>query len=669
MSEICLKIEDLRVGFRTSGRVVPALDRVSLELRRGEMLALLGESGSGKSLTALALMGLLPRPAGVLMGGHAWFDGVDLFALPEEEKRKLRGGRIAMIFQEPMTALNPVLTIGQQLGECLELHQGLKGEALRQRAVELLEEVEIPEAAQRLDSYPHELSGGLRQRVMIAMAIAGEPDILIADEPTTALDVTVQAQIMRLLSNLQQRHGTAILFITHNLALAAQVADRGAVMYAGELVECAAMSELFRAPRHPYTRLLLGALPRSDIRGGNLANIAGMVPRNWSELTGCRFAGRCPLATAECTSVHPELTGGDHAYRCCRNEIVELTESTAGSKARSAGDTVLEVKDLRVWFPVRSGWFHRKVADLKAVDGVDLTLRAGETVALVGESGCGKSTFGKALIRLLDPAGGQICLASGEDVATAKGRGLAELRRQVQMIFQDPFSSLDPRLMVGESIAEGLALRFPKATRAEQDERVGALLSAVGLNPGDALRYPHQFSGGQRQRIGLARALAVEPKVIICDECTSALDVSVQAQILNLLRLIQGNTGVAYLFITHDLSVVGYLADRVAVMYLGHIVEEGPATELFAHPAHPYTAALVGAAPRLTTEASGVSAVAPGAALSGEVPSPVNPPAGCPFHPRCPHAVAECKKDFPSWVQVSPGHRCRCVMGHKLSRK
>ena len=662
MDKTRLKIEGLKIGFQQGAQVVPAVDEVSLELRKGEMLALLGESGSGKSLTALSLLGLLPRPSGRLMGGHAWFDGKDLYALPEKELQKIRGRSIAMIFQEPMTALNPLMTVGDQLGEVLKTHFKMHGVAVTKRCEELLNEVEIPEASARLRSYPHELSGGLRQRVMIAMALAGEPEILIADEPTTALDVTVQAQIMRLLTRLQERHGTSILFITHNLALAAQGAQRCAVMYAGEIVETATAEELFHSPRHPYTRLLLHSLPRSEARGTALETIAGMVPRNWSELSGCRFAERCPYAHEECRTAKPAWRefSTDHRARChfCQElsswREMSARQSSAGSVALP--EVILRTDGLRVWFPVKSGWLHRTTGQLKAVDGVDLELHAGETLALVGESGCGKSTIGKSLIRLVEPTDGRILLHGTDDVTHLKRSSLLPLRREVQMIFQDPFSSLDPRMMVGESVAEGMTLRHPEWDSSQREARVAELLKQVGLNPADATRYPHQFSGGQRQRIGLARALAVEPRLIVCDECTSALDVSVQAQILNLLKEIQCATSVAYLFITHDLSVVGYLADRVAVMYLGHLVEEGSAEEIFAHPAHPYTKALFAAAPRLQGREQAVPRQ-----LSGDVPSPIHPPTGCPFHPRCPHATPQCATEFPNWRNVGKWHRVRCM--------
>ncbi len=664
--DIRISIEGLGVSFQQGKRLIPAVEGISLTLRKGETLALLGESGSGKSMTALSLLGLLPRPAGRLTAGQAWYEGQDVYHIPEEELRKLRGRHIAMIFQEPMTALNPVLTIGEQLREVLQTHFGMTKDAANQRAAALLKEVEIPEPEKRLEAYPHELSGGLRQRVMIAMALAGEPDVLLADEPTTALDVTVQAQIMALLANLQARHGTAILLITHNLALAAQVAQRCAVMYAGELVEEAPTEELFRAPRHPYTQLLLQALPRTDARGGELKTIAGMVPRDWGNLPGCRFASRCPYATEKCHAERPDWQqiSPDHGCRCPRTEQFTAQNLAVFETApRATSAVILKTESLRVWFPVRQGLLHRKIGDLKAVDGVDLEIHAGETLALVGESGCGKSTVGKALIRLLKPTDGEILLEGKTPFASVQeGKGLNPLRRNVQMIFQDPFSSLDPRLMVGESLDEALVLKHADESRETRQKRVEALLKQVGLAPEDRLRYPHQFSGGQRQRIGLARALAAEPRLIVCDECTSALDVSVQAQILNLLKVIQRETGVAYLFITHDLSVVGYLADRVAVMYLGKIVEEAPAQELFANPVHPYTKALLAAAPRLEEDAKGglKPSITTGN-LQGEVPSPLAPPPGCPFHPRCKFATPECTKTPPEWLQVSQAHRCRCL--------
>ena len=700
MSEVPrISVSGLRVGFRRGREIVPVVDAVDFDLYPGEMLALLGESGSGKSLTALALMGLLPRPAGVLLGGRAMYNGqTDLLSLDDDGMRRYRGRRIAMIFQEPMTSLNPVMPVGVQLSEVLRLHFHLGREEMRSRCVSLLREVEIPEPESRLGSYPHELSGGQRQRVMIAMALAGEPEVLIADEPTTAMDVTVQAQIMQLLDRLRQARGMSVLFITHNLALAAHCAQRCAVMYAGQVVELARTSQLLDdgsgGACHPYTRLLQRARPDARRRGQPLATIAGSVPRDWSSLCGCRFAPRCPLAdNGECRSSSPEAVdiGGGHLVRCWRWQDLTAMDAPAGGgrdanrtpgsvddttawrpanppmasqaslrqavpkmheEAMDLRDSALSVEDLRVWFAERGGGWLRRARHLKAVDGVSLSLPPGRTLALVGESGCGKSTLGKALMQMVSRRSGRIMLG-GRLFNDCHGEQLRELRRRLQMIFQDPASSLDPRMMVGESIAEGMALSRQPLSGTERAARVAQLLTQCGLSPADATSYPHQFSGGQRQRIGLARALAAEPRVIICDECTSALDVSVQAQILNLLRDVQRHTGVSYLFITHDLSVVGYVADRVAVMYLGRIVEEADAAVLFGNPAHPYTRALLAASP----QSSGGMASAPRPA---ELPSPTAPPSGCPYHPRCPQATAQCALAEPPWREVGAGHGVRC---------
>ena len=476
---------------------------------------------------------------------------------------------------------------------------------------------------------------------MIAMALACQPELLIADEPTTALDVTVQAQIMELLARLRRERGTAVLLITHNLALVREQADSVAVMYAGSIVEHAPSAELFAHPTHPYTRLLLRAIPSTAKRDTSLAVIDGQVPAPSVRLPGCRFAPRCPLAKQECLGGPPALSKfAPGHYVACRRISSTLPNSIGTPHAPTAEVTespLLVVRGLKVHFPVKKGWFaqHEYV---HAVDGVDLELRRGETLALVGESGCGKTTVGKALIRLFSPTAGQILLGD-TDLAQLPPRRLKPLRRRIQMIFQDPFSSLDPRLMVGESIAEGMdafALH-----RQDRQKALCALLQQVGL-PNDSLtRYPHQFSGGQRQRIGLARALAVSPEILVCDECTSALDESVQAQILNLLRRLQRELGLAYLFITHDLAVVSYLANRIAVMYLGRIVEQGPCQEVISAPLHPYTRALISAAPRIDGQSDGKLR------LAGEIPSPIHPPSGCPFHPRCPLATARCANELP----------------------
>jgi len=560
-----LAVRDLAVHI---GAAKP-VDGVSFEIARGETFALVGESGCGKSLTALALMRLLPDAARV-DGGKVEFAGSDLFALPEASMREVRGGRIGMIFQEPATSLNPVLTVGDQIAEALKAHAG-KADA--ERVVELLAAVGIPDPERRAGEYPFQMSGGMKQRAMIAMALAGEPELLIADEPTTALDVTIQAQVLDLLDELKRQRGMGLLLITHDLGVVARMADHVGVMRAGRLVEAAHKADFFRAPAHPYSRELFAALPE------NLAPSEKSTP-----------AGRRPL---------------------------------------------LEVRDLRVHFPIRKGVFRRVVGQVRAVDGVDLDLAAGRTLALVGESGCGKTTVGKAVLGLIPSDGGELRW-EGERL-----RGIAPDR--MQMVFQDPFASLDPRMRIGEIVAEG----NPVAD-------VGALLERVGLSPAMASRYPHEFSGGQRQRIAIARALAVNPKLLICDEPTSALDVSVQAQVLRLLVELRERLGLTYLFITHNISAVEYLADEVAVMYLGRIVERGSAEEVLGGPRHPYTRALLAAVPRIDGR-RGERLTVP-----GDPPSPAQPPAGCHFHPRCPRAEARCRSSYPDSAVLSATHGVRC---------
>jgi len=651
-----LSIRDLSVAFRQRSGLRQVLSGVSLDIRPGEILALAGESGSGKSVTSLAVMRLLPPQTTQILGGQILFDGHDLLSLPEAQMRGFRGKRLAMIFQEPMTALNPVLTVRQQLAEVLHCHLNLQGAELERRCLELLDEVGIPEPRQRLAEYPHQLSGGMRQRVLIAIALACQPSLLLADEPTTALDVSVQAQIMSLLDTLRKRHGTAILFVTHDLALAAQYADRYAVMYAGTIVESAPVQELLAHPAHPYTSLLLRSIPSQTARGKALQTIPGQVPQPENLPPGCRFSNRCPLADEHCRHQAPPTTllSPQHSVCCFHQQApLPLTGQTANSLRNASAPAVLTVRGLKVHFPVKSGIFSRTKAWVRAVDGLDLTLRQGETLALVGESGCGKSTVAKALVRLVTPTAGEIILSDGQNIANLPSRALKPYRHQLQMIFQDPFSSLDPRMMLEESLLEAI----PKPPRDAERRRqlLTDLLATVGLDGSALTRYPHQFSGGQRQRLGLVRALAANPRIILCDECTSALDVSIQAQILNLLKQLQRERGLAYLFITHDLSVVKFLADRVAVMYLGIILEEGTCEEIFAAPAHPYTQALLAAAPDFSS--SGDAKIH----LQGDVPSPVAPPPGCPFHPRCPFATDDCRQQRPDFRNISETHRHRCL--------
>ncbi len=666
-----LHVRDLRVAFASGGAALEAVSGVSFDVVAGETLALLGESGCGKSVTALSLLRLLP-PNGHILGGAIHFAGRDLLQLPETGMRAVRGGEMAMIFQEPATSLNPVLTVGRQIGEVLQKHAGLSGAAGEARALELLQAVGIADAERRLGEYPFQLSGGMKQRAMIAIALAGEPRLLIADEPTTALDVTIQAQILDLLRRIQAARGMGMLLITHDLGVVAQMAHRVGVMYAGEIVEEAPSAAFFARPRHPYTQKLFAALPDASRRGASLATIAGQVPSLSMMPAGCRFAERCPQAWALCREQSPEWTdcGEGQRVRCHAVQRKGRGEAMPGTVASEplafplppssfAETALLSVDDLRVHFPIRRGVFQRTVAHVKAVDGVSFDLARGRTLALVGESGCGKTTVGKAILQLIRPSGGRVQLGGRELVGLSRGV-LRPLRRRMQMIFQDPFASLNPRLPVGEIVAEGMQALGVDAGGRERDAAIAALLRQVGLPEEAAQRYPHEFSGGQRQRIAIARALAVQPELIVCDEPTSALDVSVQAQILNLLKSLQDELGLAYLFITHNFAVVDHLAHEVAVMYLGRIVERGLVDEVLRAPRHPYTQALLSAVPSPRI-GSGDTVIR----LAGETPSPADPPAGCHFHPRCRQALEICRAAYPPTTRLSATHTLACHL-HQL---
>jgi peptide/nickel transport system ATP-binding protein len=596
-----LRIAGLRTELDTPEGVLRAVDGVDLEIRQGECFALVGESGCGKSMTALSVMRLLPE-VGRIAAGEVRLGGQDLLLLPEAAMRAVRGKRVAMIFQEPSTALNPVLTVGRQVTEVLERHGAARGAAARRRAIELLQAVGMPDAERRFDEYPFQLSGGLRQRAMIAAALAVDPEVLVADEPTTALDVTIQAQILELLRKLQAERGMALLLITHDLGIVAQMATRVAVMYAGEIVEVAAREEFLRAPQHPYSQKLFEALPR---RGGELAVIRGQVPALTAAFAGCRFADRCEQSFARCRSDAPLLRdiGGGALARCHLREAGRAgPRPQAGgappSRTAETAGVVLEASGLKVHFPIRRGVLRRTVGYVKAVDGVSLTLRQGRTLALVGESGSGKTTVGKAILQLLRPTAGTVSHA-GEDLTRLSRSALKRHRARLQIVFQDPYASLNPRLRIADILAEGMRSLGVGANDGERARRIDALLDQVGLPAQAKSRYPHEFSGGQRQRIAIARALAVEPKLIVCDEPTSALDVSVQAQILNLLKSLQERLGLAYLFITHNLAVVEHLAHEVAVMQGGRIVEQGEAGQVLRAPRHDYTRTLLAAVPRV----------------------------------------------------------------------
>jgi peptide/nickel transport system ATP-binding protein len=601
-----LRVRGLRTVLDTPRGSVRAVDGVEFELRAGECFALVGESGSGKSMTALSIMRLLPE-AGRIAGGEVGLDGLDLLGLPEAAMRAVRGRRIAMIFQEPSTALNPVLTVGQQIVEVIERHTKASREEAKPKAIELLRSVGIPDAERRVDQYPFELSGGLKQRAMIAGALAVDPEVLIADEPTTALDVTIQAQILELLARLLSERGMALLLITHDLGIVAKMAHRVAVMYAGEIVELAEREAFMRAPQHPYSQKLFAALPSPRRRAGELAVIRGQVPPLTQEFRACRFAERCDQAFDRCRSEAPRMLepAPGQLARCHLREAGPAAPRGQSSGSHESvrtvsgeGDVLLRVRDLQVHFPIRRGLLKRTVGQVKAVDGVSFELRAGRTLALVGESGSGKTTTGKAVLQLIAPTAGSVRFGETELTALTR-RELRPRRSAMQIIFQDPYGSLDPRMRVVEILLEGMRSLGIGRDDAERTGRIASLLGEVGL-PVEALgRYPHEFSGGQRQRIAIARALAVEPKLIVCDEPTSALDVSVQAQILNLLRALQQRLGIAYLFITHNLAVVEYLAHEVAVMYQGRIVEHGDVDRVLGAPAHPYTRELLTAVPTI----------------------------------------------------------------------
>jgi len=673
MTSPLLRIESLQTSFATTDGTVRAVDGISLEIQRGQTFALLGESGCGKSMTALSIMRLLPEPVGCIAQGAIQFNGEDLLQLSEVAMRNVRGKRIAMIFQEPMSSLNPVLTIGLQIEE--SVHQYNNAQVVRARVLELLEAVGIPDPVQRYDEYPHQLSGGMKQRVMIAMALAGEPDLLIADEPTTALDVTIQAQVLSLMRQLQKDTGMAILLITHDLGVVSEMADRVAVMYAGQIVEEADRIAFFTRPQHPYSKKLFASLPDIKKRGQRLAIIPGNVPSLITRFTACRFVDRCDDAINAChTQVPAWITAesGSNGVRCFKFDAAYQKQFATEDKKETMQESIvaqstknnaalLIVQGLKVHFPLRSGLLQRVVNHVRAVDDISLSIPEGHTLALVGESGCGKTTAGKSMLQLVKPTAGKVYFSNTELTALSSAR-LSQYRSDIQIIFQDSFSSMNPRMTVAEIVGEGMIVQGIGGDAQARTMRVDQLLTQVGLSVDCKHRYPHEFSGGQRQRICIARALAVEPKLIICDEPTSALDVSVQAQILNLLKDLQDELGLAYLFITHDLSVVEYLAHEVAVMYLGRIVEQGSVQEVMENPLHPYTRALLAAVPVIEKSTESVERNI--VSVQGEMPSPVSPPSGCHFHPRCGQVMPECKTNYPG-ERVSGGtHMARCFLLH-----
>ncbi len=700
-----LEVSGLSAEIRMRDATVHAVDQVSLTVNEGETLGLVGESGCGKTMLGTSIIRLLP-PGGRIVGGEVVLAGRDLARLSNAEMRKVRGGEIGMVFQDPMTSLDPTMPIGRQIAESVRQHQGVGRKAAFDRAGEVLALVGMPRPSERLNDYPHQLSGGLRQRVMIAMALANEPRLLIADEPTTALDVTIQAQILDLIDSLKDRLQMAVILITHDLGVIAERADRTYVMYAGRIVEHATTVQLFDQMRHPYTEALLASIPKMDQDARHrLYSIPGLPPELTRPFTSCRFAPRCRYAQEACREEDPPLDGPDpaHEFACFFpthtnaddvEAIGELggTEAAAvvtepipaaggpggsggkgfppgaggvwgGSSPRGNADTpdrarrlvpLLQLTGVSKEFPVTAGVLQRKTGSVKAVTDVSVEVRVGETFGLVGESGCGKTTMGRMMVALEKPTAGRVVF-EGNDLGALTSKQVRKLRSDLQLVFQDPYASLDPRMRVGAILREPLAIQAI-GTRAEQRLRIEELLDEVGLSRNAVERFPHEFSGGQRQRIGLARALALNPKLIVADEPVSALDVSIRSQILNLMKRLQADHSLTYLIISHDLSVVRYMADRVGVMYLGRLVEIGTVRDVYERTAHPYTSGLLASIPVPTPRHYRAADVG----VKGELPSALEPPSGCVFRTRCPRAQQICADEVPPAVSFGAEHLAAC---------
>ncbi len=678
--EHLIEVKNLHTEFRQSKGILKAVNGVSYYLDPGEIVAFVGESGSGKSVTQYSGVQLIASPPGRITEGEILFEGQNLLSYGpnSEELRKVRGGKIGIVFQEPMTSLNPVMTIGNQLTESVMLHLHMTKAQARERAVELLKKVGIPDPESRLNAYPHQFSGGMRQRIVIAMALSCNPKLLIADEATTALDVTTQAQILDLMQDIVKESNTAMVLVTHNLSIVARYAQRVYVMYAGEIVEHGTTEEIFKNPHHPYTIGLMNAVPGlNDQKDRKLIPITGFVTNLVNRKDECAFMNRCPYATKECASgATPRLKAvpgeDDHFAACHRTitketkveKIFDVADRTYTAKAydkMTEADKILKVEDLKVYFPVYKGLMRRKIADLKAVDGITFDIYKGETFGLVGESGCGKSTVARTILRLNDSTGGKITF-NGVDITHLDDVKMREHRRNMSMIFQDPYGSLDPRQRAGDIVKEPMKNFRIGLSEAEMDKRVDELFALVGLDPAYRERVPHEFSGGQRQRLVIARAISTNPSFIVCDEAISALDVSIQAQVINLLEELQQKLGLTYLFIAHDLSVVRHISDRVAVMYLGQMVEFADWDSLYSNPLHPYTRSLLEAVPVPDpfTEKTRERQI-----VQGEVPSPMQRPAGCAFSTRCPYATDRCRTQMPLLKDQGDGHKVACHLMEK----
>ena len=678
--EHLIEVKNLHTEFRQSKGILKAVNGVSYYLDPGEIVAFVGESGSGKSVTQYSGVQLIASPPGRITEGEILFEGQNLLSYGpnSEELRKVRGGKIGIVFQEPMTSLNPVMTIGNQLTESVMLHLHMTKAQARERAVELLKKVGIPDPESRLNAYPHQFSGGMRQRIVIAMALSCNPKLLIADEATTALDVTTQAQILDLTQDIVKESNTAMVLVTHNLSIVARYAQRVYVMYAGEIVEHGTTEEIFKNPHHPYTIGLMNAVPGlNDQKDRKLIPITGFVTNLVNRKDECAFMNRCPYATKECASgATPRLKAvpgeDDHFAACHRTitketkveKIFDVADRTYTAKAydkMTEADKILKVEDLKVYFPVYKGLMRRKIADVKAVDGITFDIYKGETFGLVGESGCGKSTVARTILRLNDSTGGKITF-NGVDITHLDDVKMREHRRNMSMIFQDPYGSLDPRQRAGDIVKEPMKNFRIGLSEAEMDKRVDELFALVGLDPAYRERVPHEFSGGQRQRLVIARAISTNPSFIVCDEAISALDVSIQAQVINLLEELQQKLGLTYLFIAHDLSVVRHISDRVAVMYLGQMVEFADWDSLYSNPLHPYTRSLLEAVPVPDpfTEKTRERQI-----VQGEVPSPMQRPAGCAFSTRCPYATDRCRTQMPLLKDQGDGHKVACHLMEK----
>ena len=668
-----LQVEDLQTEIRLRSATVYALDGVNFALEAGECLGIVGESGSGKTISALSIMQLLP-PGGRITGGRILLGGKVISTLDDEGMRQVRGNEIGMVFQDPMTSLNPTMTIGDQIAETVRLHRGADRQTALARAVEVLGLVGMPRPAERIKAYPHHLSGGMRQRVMIAMALAAEPRLLIADEPTTALDVTIQKQILELIDDLRKRLGMAVILVTHDLGVIAGRADRAVVMYAGRVMEETSTARLFGNPRHPYTEALFEALPeKAAAVSGRLYNIPGQPPDLTRPPAGCKFAARCRYAQDTCRETEPSLEGNgwDHRYRCYfpvgreKDDAAALVTAESGAQVRERaakvaaadGQPLLTIEHLVKNFSVTSGGLlQRKIGEVSAVADVNFSIKPGHTFGMVGESGCGKTTVGRLIVGLERADSGAIVL-DGTDLARLSIRERRRRGAKVQLMFQDSYASMDPRMRVGPILREPLAIQRV-GSRREQQARIDAMLDEVGLPRAAVERYPHEFSGGQRQRLGLARALILNPKLLVADEPVSALDVSIQAQILNLMQDLQRDLGLTYLFISHDLGVVRYMSETIGVMYLGKLVEVGPANDVYYRPVHPYTKGLIDAIPVADPR---VERATRQKGVAGELPSSIHPPSGCRFRTRCPLAEDVCAEQEPPLRPfTADGHLAAC---------